>query len=737
MSLWRWKWLIAALVLVAVLVLVANAYRDSIGRKIVNSALEDTDYEAGKLSVESLSASHVSLSELVLSRNDGTYIALQGITLPVDIRDRRIERLEIDSIQFEPASDPVDPPSYAELLQTGLEAHRMFPDVTIEIGVAELPWLPPLTDVTWKTRSDSHAIRLDVDLLTVAADVARREDGNYDISARISTVDDTEVFIFRGETSSELSGTAVRGDAAVELEYWLPALHGLGAVPIEVSRLRGHVDGSVSLAVPQEPTAQVELGGFVSSEGGLMLTYVDDEAVLLELELQGDAPAAVLFRYPSLQWRASAEHADLGLRTGDREIDLLLRDLVCESGVRCELIVSYAADALDAGAWKVEKLTAVAPLEITTEKTTMLRSRGAATVELSGVHVGSYVVDQARISGDLLAHGPDIHIDMGLTADAMRGRAAVRHNFDTGSGALRLTDATIPFAERQASRLFRGWVHDWDILSGELRAEATVDWQTAATDSAIEASATISLDDLAGHYDELVFRGQKTRLQASLDDRGRLTTPPFNVGIELFDIGIPVENISASLVADLSANSVEVSDLRMELLGGEVVAAPFGFSPVAERNELVLEARGIQLQLMVDVARSSGIVVDGSVSGLLPVAISPDAVSVTGGRLDSDPPGGAIRLDSGVLGEQDDGSQLGFVANALSNFQYDALSSDVSYSEEGDFRMQMRIEGVNPDMDPDQPVVLNLGADTNVPQLLRSLRAGRSISDILGRKIAD
>ncbi len=737
MSLGRWKWLIAALVLVAVVVLVANAYRDSIGREIVNSALEDTDYEVGKLSVESLSASHVRVSALVLSRSDGTRIVLKGITLPVDIRDRRIDRLEIDSMRFESASDRVDPPSYAEVLQTGLEAHRMLPDATIEIGVVELPWVPPLTGVIWSTAPDSQAIRFDVDLLTVDADVARRQDGNYDVSARISTVDDTEAFFFRGESISEVSGATVRGDAAVELEYWLPALSSLGAVPSGIHSLTGRVDGSVTVAVPLEPTAQVELSGLVASERGLILTYANGEPVEVELQVPGDVPAAFLFRYPLLQWQLSAERSDLGVQTGDNEIDLLLRDLSCESGVRCEFTVSYAADTLDAGAWKVEKVIAAAPLEITTGETTMLRSRGAATVELSGVHVGSYVVGKTQITGDVLAQGPHVRIDMGLTAGTMRGRVAVRHNFDTGSGELRLTNANVPFAERQASKLFRRWVHDWDFLSGELRAEATVEWQTAAAKPAVEASATIDLDDLAGHYNDMIFNGFRAELQASRDRSGRLAIPPFDVGIELLDIGIPVENISASLVANPSASSIEVSDLRMELLGGEIVAAPFGFSPDAERNELVLEARGIQLQLMVDVAKSSGIVVDGSVSGLLPVAITSDAVSVAGGRLDSDPPGGAIRLESGALGEQDAGSQLGFVANALSNFQYDALSSDVSYSEKGDFKMQMRIEGVNPDMDPDQPVVLNLGTDTNVPQLLRSLRAGRSISDILGRKIAN
>jgi hypothetical protein len=47
----------------------------------------------------------------------------------------------------------------------------------------------------------------------------------------------------------------------------------------------------------------------------------------------------------------------------------------------------------------------------------------------------------------------------------------------------------------------------------------------------------------------------------------------------------------------------------------------------------------------------------------------------------------------------------------------------------------MRLEGVNPKMDPDQPVVLNLNVENNVPQMLRSLQATRSIQEIFERRL--
>jgi hypothetical protein len=75
------------------------------------------------------------------------------------------------------------------------------------------------------------------------------------------------------------------------------------------------------------------------------------------------------------------------------------------------------------------------------------------------------------------------------------------------------------------------------------------------------------------------------------------------------------------------------------------------------------------------------------------------------------------------------------VTRTLKNFEFDVLTSDVDYNEQGDLKLQMRLTGTNPDVDPLQPVVLNLGIENNVPQMLRSLQATRSIEEILETKL--
>ena len=109
-------------------------------------------------------------------------------------------------------------------------------------------------------------------------------------------------------------------------------------------------------------------------------------------------------------------------------------------------------------------------------------------------------------------------------------------------------------------------------------------------------------------------------------------------------------------------------------------------------------------------------------------------LTIEDGTIESENPGGVIRYNAGAEPADASASSLAFVNEALRNFEYDSLSSTVGYGESGDLVLQMRLTGISPDIDPLQPVILNLSVENNVPQMLRSLRAVRSIQDILEQR---
>ncbi len=112
-----------------------------------------------------------------------------------------------------------------------------------------------------------------------------------------------------------------------------------------------------------------------------------------------------------------------------------------------------------------------------------------------------------------------------------------------------------------------------------------------------------------------------------------------------------------------------------------------------------------------------------------------DVITIDAGRLQNDDAGGSIRYKASRAVADD--TALGVAIQALSNFEYDSLTSDVSYTEDGDLFLNMRLQGINPDLDATQPVVLNLNLENNVPQMLRSMRATRNIQEIFQRRLND
>jgi hypothetical protein len=203
----------------------------------------------------------------------------------------------------------------------------------------------------------------------------------------------------------------------------------------------------------------------------------------------------------------------------------------------------------------------------------------------------------------------------------------------------------------------------------------------------------------------------------------------------LIDVGLPLKQITADFELNIDQQAVRVQNLSMSVLGGKLLANPFRFGLQEEQNDLVLRPQSIQLQFMAKLAELESIELTGSLSGTLPITIYEKVITITNGRLENDPPGGVIRYLPGVSTEDvaDPDSGIGLVSRALANFQFDSLTSDVNYTENGDLMLQMKLTGVNPDMDANQPVILNLGVENNIPQLLRSLRATRSIEEILER----
>ena len=75
------------------------------------------------------------------------------------------------------------------------------------------------------------------------------------------------------------------------------------------------------------------------------------------------------------------------------------------------------------------------------------------------------------------------------------------------------------------------------------------------------------------------------------------------------------------------------------------------------------------------------------------------------------------------------------VNDALSNYQFETLNTEVFYEENGELRMEIQLQGINPDMNDGQAINVNINITDHMPTFLRSLQASRVITDALEKRM--
>ena len=337
--------------------------------------------------------------------------------------------------------------------------------------------------------------------------------------------------------------------------------------------------------------------------------------------------------------------------------------------------------------------------------------------------------------GRLTREGADLSFDAEIVGLYKNGAIKVEHNLDSNGGKLQLSDNAVSFGASKASDRVNPWRNEWDLVAGIVSADVEARWAMSNGNISVSATTSVQVDDLAGNYRDTAFVGLSTRSETVFDSESGFASKPSAVSVALIDVGVPLEGISADYTLDVNIPGADVQALRLSAFGGTISADPFSFSTDDARNNVVVHGNSIELDELLTLKEFEAIEVSGRIGAKLPVTIEGDTIIVVDGVLFGEAPGGVIRYLPGGDADSNDGSSLGFAKRALSNFEYESLTADVEYSIDGDLNLQLRLTGRNPDLDEKRPVVLNLGIENNVPDMLRSLRAARAVEDVLEKRL--
>jgi hypothetical protein len=729
---------IVAVVAVALVfaVVLANRYRDSIALEVANRFLADSDVTVTDVSVESIRADEVRFEALVLELASGALVRVEGITLPVNYRGFANTLLHVESVLVAPGEGPSEPLRLADSIRAFLDAPAATPGGTIIVDELLVPGLPPVRKLGWFADRLNPTLRASIGgfelFLTLTGDSDDQVRGTF----RALTAEDVESIMLAFRLRPVPAGFALPGTLSLQLEPLLPVLHALGTVPGDVDNLAGSVVGNFELEITND--LPVILIAETETDAGLRLDYRAAEDQVVNVTVMESTPLHATFEYPSLQWTATSEAIVLAVETGDFEFPPLeLRNTECRSGIRCLTKLATTIENASIGSVSIGRVAVdVNAFEFSSDDGEWLGASSEAIAALDELSVAGHRVVSPGVRAVLTASGQGISVslDIGTPEAGITGHVEVEHDLARDAGVLRLTNTALDFALLNLSEAFLDWDRDLDVTSGLWRIESEVNWAIGDAGFAYTGSSRHSLDDLAGRYGETGFVDLDSGFEVAFDWQAAPVVSPATFEVALLDIGFPIENLRGRITPDADALAADFDSVSMTLLGGEVRVDPFRYELEQETNELLLHAGSIQLPLMVALANLETVEISGSVSGDIPVTLKNGTVIVDGGYLENDPPGGTIRYGAGA-GIVDSESQLGIVTRTLENFEFNVLTSNVDYSEQGDLKLQMRLTGINPDVDPLQPVVLNLGIENNVPQMLRSLQATRSIESILEKKL--
>ncbi len=288
-----------------------------------------------------------------------------------------------------------------------------------------------------------------------------------------------------------------------------------------------------------------------------------------------------------------------------------------------------------------------------------------------------------------------------------------------------------------ASALLANTPGKMDIVAGSVAGNGAIAVsENPAGNWQLNGPVNLNLKDISGFVEDLVFVDFDSEFRATVTDNGSIHTPAMlSAHIATLDVGLPLTDIRWNYSIDSAANTITFNDVTMNTLGGAITLANFSYNALNPDNQLTLVLTNLNLQSIVDLAEYPGIAVEGLISGYLPLSLKGQSITVDKGLIGALQPGGTIRYNAGGYESGSPvttgNSSLDLLNQALANYHYQIMNSYVHYNENGDLRLEVQLLGNNPDLYNGQMVNLNVNIDDNIPALLRSLQASRTITDAL------
>lgn len=766
----------------AVLVLpIASFYLDDLGFQLV-------ELEQLQLGTE------VSTANSVRIESDGLVLSASGIEAQYnldELMDGQMQSLTIARLTLELATSDSSPS--ASTNQPAPELLELLNRIPIdEISILELAMEPALQQLDIQIGLQTQPLRL-----TANASYGQNQQGLVELQLQStdgSSLSGTLVARFQGETLSESTLALSQQDQnlAIELDSTI-SLSILQNIPQIQLNLSSYDLATESLSVNSQLSITNPFSRPSMPEFMLVLDSPDS---LLRIGLQADANRdSAQLQLPLLvSGSARSLFAGIDLAIGDSRaiitrdtvgrsfrLDTTLSDMLlrceqltaCVAGLRVssdssafqfgpvqadtlsfggDLNLSYTDSLLELTASAVELSTpsldspfAASSLDFSVQNLLLIfadQLRGTFSFSSNSIDPGfdnfslqsPSLAGAVRIAGDRIGGSVEFSV-----RNQLKINANVDHDLSTNQGRAEFDLPSYGFSSlTPLSSLVEQTLLEMDMVAGTISGQGEVQWQQQDNqDWEISGPLALTLENLSGFYEDNFFVDLSTELQAELSSPFTLRSQDsLAASIATVDVGLPLNKLEWRYVFDSTARQFRIDDFNSEVLGGNISVAEFDYDAAREENMLEIVLAGLNLESIVGLANYPSLTIDGLVSGYLPLIFSDNKLIIEQGLVGALNPGGRIQYTP-ANPVPSSNSTVQLVNDALSNYQYEILNTDVFYDENGDLRLEVQLQGANPDMNGGQQINLNVNIIDNIPTLLRSLQASRAITDALEQSLSN
>jgi len=257
----------------------------------------------------------------------------------------------------------------------------------------------------------------------------------------------------------------------------------------------------------------------------------------------------------------------------------------------------------------------------------------------------------------------------------------------------------------------------------------------------VKQQSELKISNVSGLYDEYQFEGLTLDAHWSGIEQWQTLRPVeftvkrFNMGFDLVDTHAL---LSLHMATVFNSPKVNVEAFSSAVFGGKVYlpeAHEWDFA--AKSNHFTLRAADWRLADMAAMQQGQDIQAKGTLEGALPVTVTDGRIIIADGYLRALAPGGTIRYIANESGRALAASspELGMALDLLSDFQYEALSSQVKLDEAGNLSLGLSLAGKNLELFEGRAVNFNINLEQNLDPLLQSLRLSDKLIEKLESRI--